>query len=377
MPFRFIHASDLHLGRRFANIPDPGDNGVRGRLMDARHNVIARLAEVARAQGARDILLAGDTFDSSTPSQQVLTQTLHALAGHTDLHWWLLPGNHDNLLNAEPLWHQISTQASDNVHPILGGDSLEPAVGVALLPCPVTARRVGRDLTAALPDIATPAESIRIGLAHGGMLDFTDTGEQIPPDRDRSAGLDYLALGDWHGRLRVSARTHYCGTPEHDRFKHEGRGQCLAVSIDGPGAEPQVEAIETGTFLWLQRELHLQEGTPAAQALEALLPGIEQRRNTLVQVTARGLAALTEHAALHEAVARHAPGFAHFTLRAEALETLHRAEDLDQIERVGAIRQAAEALMAEAINPDRSRADRDIATAALNRLYTYTRGSAE
>ncbi|KAA6185072.1 DNA repair exonuclease [Thiohalocapsa marina] len=376
MPFRFIHTSDLHLGRRFANIPEPADNGVRGRLMDARHTVIRRLAQAARTHGARHVLLAGDTFDSATPSPQVLRQMLAEMREQADVHWWLLPGNHDNLRSAEPVWEAIRRDAPSNVRPILDTSVLQPAPGVHVLPCPVPVRAAGRDLTASMPATATPAGALRIGLAHGGVLDFTDSGEHIPPDRDRSAGLDYLALGDWHGRLAVTPRTHYPGTPEPDRFKHPGRGRCLAVSIDGPGAEPDVREIETATFAWIRQELPLHQGESAADALEALLPTAD-RRNTLLRIIATGWASPAAHAALGATCDRHRPEFAYFDLQSERLGTLHSVSDLDQIARSGAIRLAAEALMHEADDDQQPEDTRDIASAALNRLYAYAREAAE
>lgn len=54
MSHSFLHSSDLHLGRAFGGFPE----GIRGRLREARHGVIARLAAAARAEGARDVLLA-------------------------------------------------------------------------------------------------------------------------------------------------------------------------------------------------------------------------------------------------------------------------------------------------------------------------------
>jgi hypothetical protein len=48
MPFRFIHSADLHLGRRFGNLPED----VRGRLIEARHQIIATLAQAARDHAA-------------------------------------------------------------------------------------------------------------------------------------------------------------------------------------------------------------------------------------------------------------------------------------------------------------------------------------
>ncbi|MFV1875638.1 metallophosphoesterase family protein [Nioella sp.] len=372
MSFRFVHSSDLHLGKRFLSLPEPPDGNLRGRLMEARFDKIRRLAEVARDQGAAHVLLAGDTFDSATPSPQVLRQTLAAMREETGIHWWLLPGNHDNMRNAEPVWEEITRDAPANVHALLDSTAVELEPGVALLPCPVPVRSAGRDLTEGLAQIETPEGSLRIGLAHGAVVDFADTGELIPPDRDRTAYLDYLALGDWHGRIQVSTRTHYSGAPEQDQFKHDVRGQCLAVTILGWGAEPEVKAIETGSFLWKHAELMIHEGDPAAQMLESLLPDTD-RRNTLLRLSAKGWASLSENAALTASVTRHAPEFAFLELLSEKLSTLHSVADLNEIDHAGAMRLAAEQLMAEAEDPALAEEDRAIAAAALSRLYAYAK----
>ena len=60
--------------------------------------------------------------------------------------------------------------------------------------------------TEVLVSMPSSEGAFRIGLAHGAVTDFTDAGANIPPDRDRSARLDYLALGDWHGRMQIGPR---------------------------------------------------------------------------------------------------------------------------------------------------------------------------
>lgn len=338
--------------------------------MEARFDKIQRLAAAARTHGAAHILLAGDTFDTATPSPQVLRQALAAMRDEREVTWWLLPGNHDNMRNAEPIWDAISRDGPNNVRALLDGTPIVLAERVALLPCPVPVRAAGRDLTEALPRMETPEGTIRIGLAHGGVVDFSDRGDHIPPDRDRTAGLDYLALGDWHGRLKVSARTQYSGSPEQDQFKHGMRGGCLAVTISASGAEPEVTEIETGSFLWNATELALHDGEDAAAALQALLPS-HNRRNTLLKIRASGWAALSGHASLRSTAERHAPEFAYLELQTDSLGTLHSVADLDEIDQAGAMRLAAEQLMTEAEDTALSEDDRAIAAAALNRLYAY------
>ncbi|MCB1343407.1 MAG: DNA repair exonuclease [Pseudooceanicola sp.] len=356
---RFIHASDLHLGRRFANIP-ADETGVRGRLMEARHGAIGRIAQAARDHGAAHVLLAGDTFDTPTPSAGVVRQALAAMGEDQGVTWWLLPGNHDNLREAEVLWETLSREAPANVQSLTAAAPV--AMGAAvLLPCPVAWRSSGEDATRAMPGMESAEGAVRIGLAHGGVTDFTDSGAHIPPDRDRTARLDYLALGDWHGRMAVGARVHYPGSPEQDRFRHNRRGGCLAVTVAGSGAVPDVAEVETGQFLWSEADLPLLPGQDAGAALAALLPQTG-RRDVLVRLRATGRLGLAERSALMAAAARVAPDFALFDLRDGDLATAVEVADLDAIDRAGALRLAAEELQADGSK---------VATDALARLYAF------
>ena len=242
--FRFIHSSDLHLGRRFSTYPED----IRGRLVEARHSAIDALAAAARNHEAGHIFIAGDLFDSETPSERVWRQALAAMGAAHGLRWWIISGNHDSLA-AEALWKRFADEAPGSVRIVDKPAPLEVAPGVSLLPSPVPNRFPGRDLTEWMSDCATPEGHLRIGLAHGGVVTFgseDDGRETIPIDRASSAGLDYLALGDWHGFTKLADRAFYSGSPERDRFKHQGRGICLAVAISGRDAIPQVDEVETG-----------------------------------------------------------------------------------------------------------------------------------
>ena len=149
------------------------------------------------------------------------------------IQWVILPGNHDSLA-ADELWQNLAQEALPEVVTLaLTPEPIELADGVTLLPAPCPARRAGRDLTAWMNAAETPDRHIRIGLAHGGVQSFAEDGsaDTLAPDRAVRAKLDYLALGDWHGQMQVEPRTWYSGTPETDRFKHEGRASALVVTI--------------------------------------------------------------------------------------------------------------------------------------------------
>jgi DNA repair exonuclease SbcCD nuclease subunit len=358
--FSFIHSSDLHLGKRFGNFS--GD--LPGRLREARHAAIAKLAHHARDHGAMTILLAGDTFDTETPDPGVRRQALAEMGHHAPIRWVLLPGNHDSL-QASQLW---TTLKAEEPKPIA------LAADVVLLPSPCTARRPGRDLTEWMDSGVTPEGTIRIGLAHGAIQSFSEEGnglDVIQPDRARRAGLEYLALGDWHGAVAVNPRTHYSGSPEPDRFKHNRPGEALLVTIAGSSAQPDVKPLETTSFVWRTLPLHVLVGEDPLSALATLLPDVRDRRQTLARVEATGRCRLSVRAALGSAINTTAPDFAYLELYDSALGIECEMDDLDQIDRAGALREAANALLAGAEDESRSIESRDIARAALSRLFSY------
>ncbi|MDS9469417.1 DNA repair exonuclease [Paracoccus sp. MBLB3053] len=364
MNFRFLHSSDLHLGKPFGSYPE----AIRNRLRDARHDCIAKLAEAARARGAGTILLAGDTFDAETPSPETLRHALRAMAAAEDIRWVLLPGNHDSLAASE-LWRRIVSDGPGNLSPVTSSAPLPLGGGAMLLPAPCTQRRPGRDLTEAM-NAATPEGTLRIGLGHGAITDFS--GEEgstgiIPPDRARISGLDYLALGDWHGRMQVGPATWYSGTPEADGFKHDMASGALFIELS---PVPVVEVVSTGRFSWQIMPIELLPGEEPVERLSRILPPIESRRDRMLRLVARGRLPLPRIAELETEIAAIGPDFGWFDSDLSALITETRPDDLDQIDRAGALRQAAEALLEEAGDERLTLPQREIANMALARLYS-------
>lgn len=367
--FRFLHSSDLHIGKRFGTLPED----LRGRLRDARHTVLDRLAAAARDGGAGTILLAGDCFDTETPTPATLRQALAAMAGHAPLRWVVLPGNHDSL-QADELWAAARAALPANVLLATEAAPLALAPGVLLLPAPCTTRRPGRDLTAWMDQAESPEGTLRLGLAHGAIQSFTEDGvglDILAPDRAIRAGLDYLALGDWHGQMQINPRTWYSGAPEPDRFKHDAPGRALLVTLAAPGAAPEVVPVETGSFLWRTVALDLLADDDVGARLAAVLPSGSVRRQTLIQLLAAGRVRPLARAGLDAAVAAVAPEFAYLQCDVEGLLTDCESEDLDAIDRMGALRQAADALLAESRDDSRPPEARQTARDALVRLFSY------
>lgn len=193
----------------------------------------------------------------------------------------------------------------------------------------------------------------------------------IAPHRARRAGLAYLALGDWHGALAVdSLRTRYSGTPEPDRFKHDRPGGAAGEHRRCGGAARGDATADRG-FAWCMLDMHLLDGDDPVAAMDRPLPDARQRRQTLARSLARGRCRLPARIALAAAAANAAPDFALLELNDAELAIDCEIEDLDRIDCAGALREAANALLTEAADESRAAADRDIARAALARLFAY------
>ncbi|ATF17300.1 metallophosphoesterase family protein [Phaeobacter gallaeciensis] len=373
---RLLHTSDLHLGKRFGQF----DEETRAALQQARMGILPRLAETASKEGAGHVLIAGDLFDTETPSARVIRQALAAMAAADPVQWWIIPGNHDSGA-AEPLWAEMARHAPQNVHLLMQPTPVEIAPGATLLPAPCERRFAGLDRTIWMDSAETPDGHLRIGLAHGAVLDFDrdqNGAETIATNRAESARLDYLALGDWHGDFSLNTHSRYSGTPERDRFKHPGRGSCLLVDLPGPGQLPQLRPVEMGQYHWQDLTLDLAPGQDIAALIREALPGDPQDwPNCLIRIRARGWVTVDQHMQMLRFVEEQAPAFCHLSLDGDDLRIEHRAEDLDQIATTGALRAAAEELMAESQNSALAEEARDVAAAALNRLYAVVREGAE
>ncbi|UZD67700.1 metallophosphoesterase family protein [Marinobacter sp. AN1] len=269
---RFLHTADWQMGRSYSRF-DAEDAAA---LVEARFQVIERLADLATEHECDAVLVAGDVFDAQTVSDRTIRRVFNATKGFSGP-WIMLPGNHDAAL-VESVWTRARRLEAvpDNVHFALepGVIELEQA-GLAVLCAPLTQRHTYSDLTEPFNSLETTEGLIRVGLAHGsvqGVLsDDIDATNPIAPERSVVARLDYLALGDWHGTKQIDERTWYCGTPEPERFRNNETGQALVVNVAEPGERPEVTQVSTGRYEWHQWRETLAVDSDLDQLLERLL----------------------------------------------------------------------------------------------------------
>jgi DNA repair exonuclease SbcCD nuclease subunit len=365
MLMRFFHTADLHLAKPFGRF----DEDTRAALRGARLDAVRKIGVAARVHNAEFVLIAGDTFDAEAPPAKVVRRALDVMGEFADLLWVLLPGNHDSLA-AVDLWERIARDKPDNVILAVTPEIIEIGDQVAILPAPPTVRNPGVDLTDWMTDAQTGSR-FRIGLAHGGILDFGSeegTVAVIQPDRAERSNLDYLALGDWHGQKSITSRTWYSGSPETDSFKGHSQAGTLLVEITAPGETPQVTSVSIGQFDWQPLALDVFSGTDPVQQLIGALPDLD-RDKTLVRVEVSGRLGLLEQSQLRETCQQIADDFHFFEVILDRLGIEQAVDDLDLIATGGALRAAADSLLVATDLQGRTAEDVQIAQIALTHLF--------
>ncbi|AKT39999.1 metallophosphoesterase family protein [Chondromyces crocatus] len=345
---RFIHTADWQLGLRAHFIH--GDAGALVR--EARLRTVARIGALAREYKADFVVVAGDVFEHHELKPDTLRRAFDRMAD-IPTPVYLLPGNHDPLmpgsLYESDRWRK---ECPPNVHVLASRDPIVVSEGVVILPCPLFEKHALGDVTDHLSPQLGPPDHVRIGVAHGGIREILagfhgDDEPQhntIPADLADRAQLDYLALGDWHGRLQIDDRTWYSGTPEATRFKERDPGSVLLVDIGARGEAPEVTPHEVCTFRWKQHQ-HTLDGADDLERLDRFLTEYPDKDSTLLELTLVGVLHVDLRARLDaEILSRASHRFRFLRTRDDGLHTLVSDDDLAGLRGAGWIGGVAERL---------------------------------
>jgi DNA repair exonuclease SbcCD nuclease subunit len=363
---RFIHTADWQIGKPFRQFGDR-----EAVLKRARLDAIEAIGRLALAEGAAHVLVAGDVYDSETPTPQTLREPLERMRAFPGVVWHLIPGNHDPH-RPKGVWDRVAAAgAPENVRLHLAPEPVPLGDAAVLLPAVLTRKAEGSDLSAWMDRAESAPGLVRIGLAHGSVVGFDGEGEAsnpIDPRRPESAGLAYLALGDWHRTLRIGPACWYAGTPEPDRAGSQEIGRALLVDVAGPGAPAVVEERTVGSFRWTTREERVGDDADLAD-LEARLRALPSLFSTVLRLRLAGTLALSGRAELDRRLAGLAAAVFHLDADLSALSARPSAADLEAIDFGGVLRQAADRLRGLADDAAAPADQRRRAENALVELY--------
>ncbi len=367
MTFTFIHTADWQIGKAFAGFPAD----VAAALREARISAIDRIAEAAVRAGARHVLVAGDVFDAETLAPKTIRQAIARMARHDQINWHLLPGNHD-AHRAGGLWERLVREGLPaHVRPVLSSQPIEIDQQIWLLPAPLTGRATGSDPTLSMDAAPTPPGATRIGLAHGSVRGFGSEGTAavtIALNRAATAGLDYLALGDWHGAQEVAPKTWYSGTPEPDRFMDNDPGFVLAVAL-GKSETPRVITEKTAQFYWKKLVISAKNDEISEHLRRTGASCDVPPHDTLLQLQVSGRVSAEQRQAVLNQLREIEASYRHLDADLAGLALAADPGSLDHLAGTGDLQHVAQRLLSMAADPAAPNAA--VATEALGLLLDF------
>lgn len=260
---RFLHTSDWQIGMKGGGLGQAGALVAKQRI-----ETIDRLLSIAEEHGADFVLAAGDLFEDNRVSYSDVEAVARIIRDHPDVEIHAIPGNHD-LPGPGSVWNRSALSGIPNLIVHLKAGPVKVRNGVTLHPFPVFSRYSSTDPLSNLPNLAQ-SEGIHIGMAHGSLTTVAfgrdEEGITLPldPAHVERAGLDYLALGHWHGTRLIDAdgsrcRIAYSGTHEQTSFEEVDAGNILIVEIEEKGSIPKVEVIRSGQLTWGNEQVEFVE----------------------------------------------------------------------------------------------------------------------
>ncbi len=271
----------------------------------ARLESLDRLFTLAEEHAVDAILAAGDLFEKNDVAEDLVEAVAAVLRRHPSIPIHAIPGNHD-LAGPGSVWNRDAVNGMDHFHLHRTFDPVDLAEGVVLHPFPVRSIHGREDVLEDLPDLA-PDGRIHVGLAHGHLkgeiFDDHEAGVTLPLDRRHVArsGLDFLALGHWHGLRRISdadgaVRIAYSGTHEQTHWREKKAGYVLLVEIAEKGSPPEIKALRSGSLSWGRALFRFEED----RNLDRLRRSLDDRTEDIVHVRLEGELAFSLEADLEK-----------------------------------------------------------------------------
>ena len=255
---KFLHLSDLHLGKRVHNFS----------MIDDQRYILEQILDIADEEGITGVIIAGDVYDKPVPSADAVAlfdEFLVQLAKR-NLYVFVISGNHDS---AERIAFGGKLMRHSRVYmsPVYNGE-IEPVtledefgkINVFLLPFvkPVQVRHFCNE-----EEIRDYTEAVRCVIGHMDVKNeernilvchqFVTGAARCESEEISVGGLDnvdasvfspfdYVALGHIHGPQNIGGeRIRYCGTPLKYSFSEANHQKSVTVVKLGEKGELYIE----------------------------------------------------------------------------------------------------------------------------------------
>ena len=258
---KFIHISDLHLGKRLHETS----------LIDDQDAILKQILSIIDDEKPDGVIIAGDVYDKSLPSAEAvaLFDCFISELAKKRLQVFVISGNHDS---AERIAFGSKIMDAVGVHlsPVYNGQILPITLGdahgevdVYMLPFikPSHVRRYFEDETiesytdavrVAIDKMNIDENKRNILITHqfvtGAKRSESEESVGGTDNVDASVfeGFDYVALGHLHGpQYTGSGKIRYSGTPLKYSFsEYNDTKSVTVISLGKKGENPEIKTVE-------------------------------------------------------------------------------------------------------------------------------------
>ncbi len=268
-PFRFLHASDLHL-----ELPPHGVSEVPEHLtelfLEAPYAAAEQVFETAVAEAVEFMILSGDLLNPQFTGPRgplFLAEQFSRLADHKIPVYWA-----GGAVDPPEVW-PTAIRLPDNVFrfPVGRVESFAVEREGSVLASVLGVSRDRRQTIRASEFSPIAGDGITVGVIHGAA----------DPEALRQRGLHYWALGGRHDRstpLSGPTIVHWPGTPQGRRPSESGMHGCTVVHVDEQG-RLRTSLVTTDVLRWISERLVVDDAT----SHDALETQLRERMHTLVE----------------------------------------------------------------------------------------------
>lgn len=257
---KFIHLSDLHLGKRVHDVS----------MIEDQRDILAKILAVIDDEAPDCVVLAGDIYDKAVPTAEAtaLFDDFLVRLAQRKLQVFAISGNHDSaeriafgsrLMDASGI--HLSPVYDGSVRPITLTDEHGP-VHIYMLPFvkPMHVRRFFEEepintytdaMRVAIEQMQPDFQERNVLITHQFVTGATRSeSEEITVggvdnvDATVFQGFDYVALGHIHSPQNCgSPKIRYCGTPLKYSFSEAGDQKSVTVAELGQKGTLQVRTV--------------------------------------------------------------------------------------------------------------------------------------
>ena len=257
---KFIHLSDLHLGKRVNEFS----------MIEDQRFILKQMISIINDEKPDGVLIAGDVYDRTVPSEDAMKiwdEFLTSLA-QKNIPVFAISGNHDSAIRfsdhstlVETTGIHLSPEYDGNARHYTLEDKNGP-VNVFLLPFikPAIVRGLFPDdvindytdaLRTAIGHMDVNKEERNILVAHQMIIGSTrcdseevSVGGLDGVDVSVFDDFDYVALGHLHGKQSIGRETvRYCGTPLKYSFSEKDHKKSVTIVEMGAKGEVTIKEV--------------------------------------------------------------------------------------------------------------------------------------